>query len=258
MSGRVAAVGAGLYTPGFPSCAAWLAGVRDESEPPPTGELLDKRNRRRASPMTRAVADAYGEALAASGLEAETVASVFGSALGEASTMIALLDQMWREQSGLSPMRFATSVHNAAAGVVSIATHNRGFTTSLGADHDTPAMALLEGIALVRAHAVPVIVACADEASPEGIVEEGQGWTSLSVALALVPESLAKPEHVLLSTPEPGRADLAPPDLAPGLINNPVAGLLDLADAIARRRAGRLRLDRGRGLGYCTTLEVCA
>ena len=43
-------------------------------------------------------------------------------------------------------MLFAVSVHNAASGLVSISTKNRAFTTSVAADYDTPAMALMEAI----------------------------------------------------------------------------------------------------------------
>lgn len=240
-----------MYAPGYPDITSWLAGARDETEAPATGALLDKRSRRRASPLTKALADAYGQALSQSGADASTVASVFGSALGEASTMIALLEQMWRGGTALSPMRFATSVHNAAAGVVSIATGNKGFTTSLGADYDTAAMALLEGVALVRTHGTPVLVACGDEASPERLVTEGQGWGTLAVAVALLPAEQAPPSQPRLSLPARGTPDLAPPDVPPWLQQNPVVGLLDLASSVARGHVGHLRLDRGRGLGYC-------
>ena len=258
MSAIVAVAGVGMHAPGYPNMAGLLSGKRQETPDDPSGELLDKRSRRRASVQTKAIADAYGEALAQSGLDARTVASVFGSALGEAATMIGLLDQMWREGGMLSPMRFATSVHNAAAGVVSIATGNRGFSTSLGADHDTPAMSLIEGMAIALAHDTPVIVACGDEQTPNGLVPEGEGWQSLTVALALVPLGQAQPHMMRISMPELGSADLVPDDLDRLLSRNPSVGLLDLANCVSRKREGVLRLDRGLGRGYCVALSCGA
>jgi len=256
MSGVVAIAGVGVFTPSYPNTQALRSGERASAAIEPKGELLDKRSRRRASLQTKAIADAYGEALAQSGLDASMVASVFGSAMGEAATMIGLLDQMWREGGMLSPMRFATSVHNAAAGVVSIATGNRGFSTSLGADHDTPAMALVEGMGIALAHDAPVVVACGDEATPEGLVAEGEGWGSLTVAMALVPLSQARPDMMRLSMPTIDAPDLVPDDVDGLMVRNPIVGLLDLASCILRGRQGRLRLDRGLGRGYCVDLSV--
>lgn len=255
MTSVVAVAGMGLHLPGFPNLVAW-----QKREPQPavsaSGALLDKHSKRRASEFTKALADAYGEALNAAQLPPTTVASVFGSALGEVSTMISLLEQMWREGGALSPMRFAGSVHNAAAGVVSIGTKNTGFTTSLGADHDTPAMALVEAIALVLTRDEPVIVACGDEASPSDLVGRTSGWDALCCALALVPAQSAPAHLPRLSQPLIGSPTLGPPDLPGRLGHNPQAGLLDLIDVLRRGESGRLRLDRGRGHGYCVDISL--
>lgn len=253
MSGVVAVAGMGVCLPGYPNLHAFQTqtAIADASA---SGALLDKHSRRRASDFTKALADAYAEALTASALPPATVASVFGSALGEVSTMISLLEQMWRGDGALSPMRFAGSVHNAAAGVVSIGTKNTGFTTSLGADYDTPAMALIEAIAIVLSQQEPVIIACGDEAAPSDLVGGAFGWDAVCCALALVPSEDAAPELPRLSLPRPGVASLAPPARAEGFAQNPNAGLLDLIDALSRDQRGSLRLDRGRGRGY--VLEI--
>ncbi len=248
----LAVAGLGLYAPGYPTLEAWLADKRDAALPAPTGELIDARTRRRASPFTRALADAYGQALSTAELDASTVGAVFGSALGEVGTMIALLDQMWRGDGALSPMRFATSVHNAASGVVSITTKNRGFTTSIGADFDTPAMALVEAFAYCVTHDQPVIVVCGDEAAPGNLVSglEG-GWEMLTCAVALVPESRATAAMPRLRGPVASAPSLPGAEAPSVLANNPVAGLFDLVDALGKGRRGVVRLDRGRGRGVC-------
>jgi hypothetical protein len=260
MSGVVAVAGMGVCLPGYPNLTAWQ--THRASEPAPAaGALLDKHSKRRASDFTKALADAYGEALAtagahAPGLAADKVASVFGSALGEVSTMISLLEQMWRGDGALSPMRFAGSVHNAAAGVVSIGTKNTGFTTSLGADHDTPAMALIEAIAIVLNQREPVIVACGDEAAPSDLVGGAFGWDAVCCAIALVPAEDAAPNLPRLSLPTRAQATLAPPQLPEGLAQNPEAGLLDLIEMLSRGERGSLRLDRGPGRGFSVQLSL--
>jgi hypothetical protein len=261
MSGAVAVAGMGVCLPGYPNLKAWQ--TRSASEPAPAaGALLDKHSKRRASDFTKALADAYGEALATAGthaqgaLAADKVASVFGSALGEVSTMISLLEQMWRGDGALSPMRFSGSVHNAAAGVVSIGTKNTGFTTSLGADHDTPAMALIEAIALVLNQREPVIIACGDEAAPSDLVGGAFGWDAVCCAVALVPAEDAAPNLPRLSLPTRAPASLSAPNLPEGFANNPEAGMLDLIEVLSRGERGTLRLDRGRGRGFSLQVSL--
>ena len=260
---EVAVLGCGAFVPGYAGLAGWASGERSADHEAPTGEIVPKRQRRRASLLSKALADAFAEALASSELEPSSVASVFGAAIGEAATMVGLLDQMWGDAAMLSPMRFATSVHNAASGVVSIATGNRGFTTAIGADFDTPAMALFEGIGLVLARDESVIVCCGDESPPEDLVPEGAGWGLMSAAIALVPIDRAPAGSPTLSDlgigPEGESSN--PSSSVPGgdtdsreqvaaISRNPNIGLLDLALAIREGREGVLRLDRGAGRGY--------
>lgn len=259
----VAVIGAGAYVPGFKGLAGFADGERDPESPAPNAEIVPARQRRRASLLSKAFAEAFAGALNTSGAVPGEVATVFGSALGEAATMIGLLDQMWSETAMLSPMKFATSVHNAASGMLSIATENRGFTTSLGADFDTPAMSLLEGIGLVLAEQRPVIVCCGDEAPPDELVPEGAGWSMLSAAIALAPVDSAPARAARLTdlgAAEPGTVAAAvrsiePPDCDARLARNPNVGLLDLLCALHRNETGRVLLDRGAGRGFGVHVE---
>jgi hypothetical protein len=250
---QAAVLGTGVWLPGFPDLNAWLAGSAGE-EVPPSGAIIERRSRRRSSQFTRALSDSYEQALSASGLEPSEVASVFGSALGEVSTMVGLLDQMWRETGPLSPMAFAMSVHNAAAGVVSISTANRGYTTSSGADFDTPAMGLVEAFGLLDQGA-SVLVVVGDESVPEKLVRGDVGWCMLTAAIALGPVTSASDSLAVIELPslEPGNLERA--DLSSPASRNPCAGMLDLIDAIHRHDEGRVALDRGRGRGWSASLS---
>lgn len=251
--------GVGLFTPSAPNAAAWLdAPAEGQSEPAtPTGSSLERRSRRMSSVLMRGFADVYNEACTQADFDAETVASVFGSALGEANTMIGLLDQMWAKHEEPSPMAFAASVHNAAAGVVSISNKNRAFTTSIAADFDTVAMALMEAVGLLATGHTEVMVACGDEPAPEKLVDDASHWGFLcgAVALRSAPKEEMKP-LARLRVPTLGAENPLAFEYDAGLRANPQLGLLQLIDAVLRQRWGQVALDNGRGRGWA--VEVLA
>lgn len=255
--------GVGLWLPEVTSAQAFVEGVRGLNAPrdyaPPGGRSIEPRARRRASRLSRAMADACAEAVAQAGVDPSRVATVFGSALGEATTMIALLDQMWRGQE-MSPMGFATSVHSAASGVVSISSGNRGFTTSLSADFDTAAAALTEAWGWVQTQQEPAVLVCGDDDSPKDFVPDAEAFDLMAAALCLVPikHPPSPPARPLarLSLPEQHIPDLSPVALSPRVSRNPQAALVDLAAAILQGDHGWVRLDRGLGSGYCVHLET--
>lgn len=258
--GKVLVGSVGLWFPGVPDVAHFKNGARglEFTGPefaPPTGASIEVRTRRRASKLSRALADVCAECIQAGGFDAARVPTVFGSTLGEATTMISLLDQMWRGQE-MSPMAFATSVHSAASGAVSISSQNRGFTTSLSADFDTAAAALMEGWGLVHSMNCPVIVVCGDDNSPADFVPEAQAFNLMAAAISLCPlDHPFSGEHHALGTLEWPAAGAAPTlpalEVTPRIGRNPQAGLLDLVAAICSQRGGLVRLDHGHGSGQC-------
>lgn len=248
----VAIAGYGLWLPDYPTAAAWAARTRTEGGCKPVGLAYDKINRRRASPFGRAIGDAAEEALLMAAADPATTAIVVGSSIGEAATMIGLLDTMWRTKEPMSPASFTVSVHNAASGILSISKKNTGYVTSLAADHDTPAAALLEGIGLVACGRRALVV-CADEASPRSLLADARHWDQLAAAVVLAPVAEA-PHAMRLSLAAAGTATLAPGDFGELLGNSPQTGMADLVDAVVRGAAGTLRLDRGEGRGAIARL----
>jgi hypothetical protein len=216
---------------------------------PTRAAILNRHCARRASPFAHMLASAFQEA--AAGLDLASVGAIFGSALGESDVMLQLLDQMWRAREEVSPMLFAVSVHNAASGLVSISTDNRGFTTSIAADHDTPAMALMEAMAFVRTHRTPAVVVCGDAAAPAGLVAEAQRYGGLAAAVAVSPSGDALAHLDGISRDSPSIAPLALPR---GLANHPQVGFWELVQCIRAGHRGRLRLDHGAGRGYSVAL----
>lgn len=262
----IAVTGVGLWIPGattateFPKLLASGQFPRQSDVADPSGHSVEPRARRRASRLSRALADACAQAINQAQLDASTVATVFGSTLGEAHTMITLLGQMWRKEE-MSPMGFATSVHSAASGVVSINAGNRAFTTSLSSDYDTASSALLEAWGVATTMNLPTIVVCGDDNSPDDFVPDAEGFDLIAVALALCPDSLL--DHS--STPVLGRVSLPftrdsdvplldPVNTAPRVHRNPQVGLLDVVAHLIAGNKGAVRLDRGLGNGTVTLL----
>lgn len=246
--------GLGLWLPGFPTLAAYQRGERDPDAERPAGTALDRINRRRASLLGRALADVAAGAMTAAGVDPAAVPTVVGSSIGEASTMIGLLDQMVREEEPMSPAAFTMSVHNAASGLISISNKNRGYTTSIAADEDTPAAALMEGLGLLVTRGQPVVVVCGDEAAPADLVPESRRWSLLAAALVLVPASHPSGRRMRLLGP--GEATLPRAQVEQGIARNPVVGMVDLVDALLRGTPGLARLDRGDGAGYRAQIEA--
>jgi hypothetical protein len=77
----------------------------------PKAELLPAAQRRRCSLLTRMIAEVVAD-LRTGGLAIADAPLVCGTGYGEIATTAALLEQMHTEEGGLSPIRFAGSVHN--------------------------------------------------------------------------------------------------------------------------------------------------
>ena len=254
--GIVRVLGVGVWTQHYPNREAWQQRRAEPSQSPPRPSVLDRQCLRRASGFAKAMALAFEEASSQAKVDVGTVSTVFGSALGETGIMLRLLAQMLSgREEDFSPMLFAVSVHNAASGLVSISTDNRAFTTSMAADYDTPAMALFEAIGASFRFGTPTVLVCGDESAPDGLVGESDVFEGLSAAVVIEPGNREGPALAALEALGKEPADLAPPDLHGPLARNPQAGMLDLVDAIVRGRRGRLRLDRGKGLGWTVRIR---
>lgn len=248
--------GLGVWTDGFPGLAAFRA---RHPEPPPEklkAPILDRQCARRASPFAKAMALAFAEATETVAENRNELSAVFGSCLGETSVMLKLLEQMIRGEDDFSPMLFAVSVHNAASGLVSISTKNQAFTTSVAADHDTPAMALFEAYGVCVELGRPTAIVCGDEAAPEGLVGAHEAFGGVAAAL-LVHTEAGENALAKLSLPRVGGDGHHAPDLPPDLIRNPQSGLLNLIDAVAEGRNQTVALDHGKGRSYKVGVEAC-
>jgi predicted hotdog family 3-hydroxylacyl-ACP dehydratase len=220
----------GLFAPGFRDVDAFAADRRDAAVTAPR-DVLPPRARRGASLATRMLADVMHQAVERAGFDASAVRTLYGSAFGETDAAVALLAMRHQGDGALSPARFATSVHNTASGLASIAAGNRAFSTALAGGPDTVAMGLLEAGALLHDEPGPLVVAFADEPVPP-VLDERLQFPPLAVAFGLTD----RPEGALAAIVDLSRSERAAGDAPLPPASNPIENALPLLRAILAAR----------------------
>lgn len=237
--------GVGVWVPGLPDVAAWSERQVRAGAEAPRAELLPPMLRRRTSLLTRMAAEVADQAIKAGGLDARSVPVIYGSVYGEIRTTVDILAAMLDPAAPMSPTKFHNSVHNTAAGYVSIASQNRSGNAALTAGAETVAMGLLECAGLVAQTGAPALLVIAEEALPEPLAA-GRTYGPLAAAFALGPVGAAveglSPRTCRLEQVD-GGGEVA--GLPAELRGNPCAAALALVDAVLAPGAGAVALAPG-------------
>jgi hypothetical protein len=242
--------GVGVWAPGIGDATAWLRGTRDNALKVAPAELLPAQLRRRASSLSRVVAEAVRAAAIHGATDVAGLPFVFGSVFGEIGAAVEMI-RSFREGEGLpSPTRFHNSVHNTPAAYASIATGNRRFSTAVAAGPDTAAMALLEAMGVLHAGAPEVLVALADEELPTPL-SAGTRYAAGAVALVLSRDAGAHARAALRGL---RRGIAAASELPAGFGDHPCRGGFALAVAVLGSRAGTIALS-AMGDGWVVDVE---
>jgi len=135
------------WAPGRASAEAWRGWCAEpaplEGEGEPAARFLPPLLRRRCGPLARIMLQAAFDCCAAG--ELARVRTVFASRHGNINQSIELLEHLAAREP-LSPARFSHSVHNAQAGLFSIAAANRQASSSVAAMEDTFGCGFLEAL----------------------------------------------------------------------------------------------------------------
>lgn len=184
--------------------AAWSPGRSDpqawkewSAEPKPLAEegvpdarFLPGMLRRRCSPLARVMLTAAFECCKEE--ERIETPTVFASRHGNINESVGLFERLARKEP-LSPTRFSHTVHNAQAGLFSIAAGNRRGSSSISAREDSFACGFLEALAfLERAPDRPVLLVIGDvplSATFAPLVEEARCTYALALLLSKGPQS---------------------------------------------------------------------
>ncbi|MBF5014413.1 beta-ketoacyl synthase chain length factor [Burkholderia pseudomultivorans] len=240
----------GLVGPGlndWPQAADVLAGRAAYAPartvlPPPAG--LPSAERRRTGPVVRVALAVGHEAVAASGRDAATLATVFSASGGDGQNCHAICETLAGDDRQLSPTRFHNSVHNAPAGYWSIATRAMATSNVLCAHDGSFAAGLLESLCQVAVDRVPSLLIAYDTDYPEPLHAVRPIADAFGVALVLAPDAnattLARIDVQLTDAPA---TMLAHAELEALRTGNPAARVLPLLDALAARRTTRVVLD---------------
>jgi len=240
---RVAIRGLSVLGPGLSGWAASAPILAGEAPwlpadyVPPAPTLLPATERRRTSPSVRLALAAAVEAVQASGIPPEELASVFASSNGDGSVIGMILDALQEPLVQISPTQFHNSVHNAAAGYWGIAVGSSRPSVSLGGHDRVFATGLLHAATQAAATAEPVLFCAYDTPLPAPL--SGKRRTDLPFATAMVLSPGPGDAALILrfvaeaATGEPSLDG----DLGTLIPQNPVARALPLLAALAARRA---------------------
>lgn len=253
---RVSLLGVGVWTPAAPSwmaLQALLAGIEPEPQTAPAAQILAPGERRRAPLAVRLAVEAAAPAIAASGLDATTMASVFASAYGDST----ITDELARTLAGapteVSPTRFTHSVLNAAAGHWSMATGCHAASSAVCAGEFTFAAGLLEAALQAVDARAPVLLVASDIATVGPLAEVAPVALPFACALVLASPSADAPRLRLRTRAAAARERLPQQArMAAWYKQNPCARSLALLEALARGGPSRLRL----ALAPALTLDI--
>jgi len=190
---HLSVLGIGMLGPGL---ADWAGGHVLLREPStwlhaatvvPAPNRLPPTERRRAGAVVKASIVVADQALAASGVDAAALPTVFTSSTGDPANCHILCEALATPGRLVSPTRFTNSVHNAPAGYWHIAAQSRAPSTSLAAFDASFAAGLLEAAVQCAATGAPVLLVACDVPYPEPLHAVRPVADVFAVALVLGP-----------------------------------------------------------------------
>lgn len=186
--------GIGLLGPGIPN---WTQGrqhldgtLRYQTERCvlPLPMALPPAERRRAGAVVKVSLAVGQEAVAASGLEASTLPSVFSSSSGDAVNCHEICSALASTDRLISPTRFHNSVHNASSGYWSISSGAMVSSSVLCARDASFSAGLLEAMTQAVVDDSPVLLVAYDTDYPEPLCSKRRIFDTMGVALVLTPK----------------------------------------------------------------------
>jgi hypothetical protein len=210
----------------------------------PAPALLPAAERRRSGAITKLTLAVGLEAIAAAGLDAASLHTVFAASGGDGETCHAICEMLDSADRQISPTRFHNSVHNAAAGYWSIATGAMASSSVLSAYDASFGAGLLEALAQVVADNIRTVLLACDTPYPEPLFGARPVPDSLGIALVLAPQPSAKAlAQITVSLTDQHAKALDDAALEQLRVAIPAARGLPLLRALALRQAAVVVLD---------------
>jgi hypothetical protein len=188
-------LGVGLRGPGLNGWVAgsnYLKGITtftNENTKLPLLESVPSKERRRLSPMVRLSLAVAEEAVKHSGIDAKKMCAVFSCPHGDTGIIQNILEELCTEERCVSPTDFHNSVHNVAVGYWSIFNGCQLPCTSVSAEIDTFAVALIKSFVQINSGGHPVLLTITDAPFSEPLNTVCPVGEPFATAMVLAPDS---------------------------------------------------------------------
>lgn len=242
--------GIGFLSPGLPDWASARAVLRGETgltlAPAilPAAALLPPAERRRASRVVKATLAIGLEAATHAGADVSTLATVFSASGADGHNCHALCEQLASDDRQISPTRFHNSVHNAAAGYWSIATHSMAPSQVICAFDAGFGAGLIDALGQVNVDQQRTLLVAYDSEYPEPLLSKRETPDCGGIGLVIAPtqseRSLCKIMVTPTNDPAPGYANA---DLEYLRTFIPALRGLPLLEQLAKGGAGSVVVD---------------
>ncbi len=242
--------GIGLLGPGltdWQSSQAVLSG-REPYAPRktvlPSPALLPAAERRRSCAIVKLTLATGLEAIAAAGLDAASLPSVFSASGGDGENCHIICEMLASDDRQISPTRFHNSVHNVAAGYWGIATGAMSTSSVLSAYDASFGAGLLEALSQVVVDDTRTVLLACDTAYPEPLYRARPIPDAFGIALVLAPQPSAKTlAQIAVGLTDAGADRLDDAALEHLRVAVPAARGLPLLRSIALRQDQQVVLD---------------
>ncbi|MDI1238831.1 MAG: beta-ketoacyl synthase chain length factor [Polaromonas sp.] len=213
----------------------------------PLPMALPPAERRRAGAVVKVSLAVGQEAVAASGLSAAELPSVFSSSSGDAINCHEICSALASADRLISPTRFHNSVHNASSGYWSISSGSMATSSVLCAYDGSFAAGLLEAVTQAAVDQTAVLLVAYDTDYPEPLHGVRPLPDSFGVALVLAPQrserSLARWTLAPACLTGAGATAMADSALEQLRASIPAARCLPLLRSVATQEAGSVVID---------------
>lgn len=240
----------GVIGPGFANWCEFEAVFGGSNPLPSTWALtpsplcLPANERRRAGSPVRLALAVGQQAVAATGRDPTTLATVFASSGGDGDNCHALCETLATNDRQISPTRFHNSVHNAPSGYWGIAMGATASSTSVCAYDASFSAGLLEAAVQVEGSGDPCLLVAYDVPYPFPMSRCRDLGGALAIALVVVPGPSDRGRHQLtLGFGAGACTEMEHPDLERLRRHIPAARGLPLLQALTHPGPSRVVLE---------------
>jgi hypothetical protein len=245
---KVDLTGVGVWSESFSGWGQFCAvadGTSVEADSKLQPELIPARERRRAPHFVKMAIEVMDQACTMAGIDRSSVATVFGSGMGDMQITDYMCRTLATMPRTISPTKFHNSVHNAATGYWSIATESHAPASAVSGYAHSSSIAMLEGATQAMEENIPVLVTVQEGAAPTPFKSIYDCDRPLAVSLLFTPPGMGPSPFCELQVGV-SRHDLPkekPSLLASGALRgNFVVELLDLLLVVANGKSRSVNL----------------